>query len=96
MGISFAHGSQKDGYWRPCGDYGCLNLIATPDKCPMSNMMQDLANGLHGCTILTKIDLKKGDYQMSVVVEDFLKTAIITPFGLFEYFFTRFGLFHTT
>jgi hypothetical protein len=54
--------------------------------------MQDLSNGLHGCTIFSKIDLVKGYHQIHVATEDIPKTAIITPFGLFEYLFTLFGL----
>jgi hypothetical protein len=54
--------------------------------------MQDLSNGLHSCTIFSKIDLVKGYHQIPVATEDIPKTAIITPFGLFEYLFTPFGL----
>ncbi len=43
---------KKDGSWRPCADYRCLNL-ETSDKYPLPNM-QDLSNGLHGCTIFFK------------------------------------------
>jgi hypothetical protein len=75
---------KKDGSWRPCGDYCHLNLITTPDKYPLPNM-QDLANGLHDCTIFPKMDLVKDYYQIPVAGEDIPKTAIITPFGLLEY-----------
>jgi hypothetical protein len=45
---------QKDGSWRPCGDYRHLSLVTTPDKYHLPNM-QDLSNGLHGCNLLSKI-----------------------------------------
>ncbi len=51
--------AKKDGSWRPCGDYRRLNTVTTPDRYPLPNM-QDLANGLDGCTIFSKIDLVKG------------------------------------
>ena len=54
--------------------------------------MQDLANHLHGATIFSKLDLVKGYHQVTVREEDKAKTAIITPFGLFEYNFMPFGL----
>jgi cytoskeleton-associated protein 5 len=54
--------------------------------------MQDLSNSLHSCTIFSKIDLVKGYHQIPVATEDNPKTAIITPFGLFDYLFTPFGL----
>jgi hypothetical protein len=82
---------KKDGSWRPCGDYRRLNLVTTSDKYPLPNM-QDLSNGLHCCTIFSKIDLVKGYHQIPVGTEDIPKTSIITPFGLFEYLFTPFGL----
>jgi hypothetical protein len=58
--------------------------------------MQDLSNGLHGCNIFTKIDLVKGYHQILVAAADISKMAIITPFGLFEYLFTPFGLSNTS
>jgi hypothetical protein len=82
---------KKDGSWRPGGDYRRLNLVTTPDKYPLPNM-QDLSNGPHGCTVFSKIDLVKGYHQTPVAIDDIPKTAIITPFGLFEYLFTPFGL----
>ncbi len=80
MGISFAR-----------GDYRRFNLVTTPDKYPLPNM-QDLSNGLQGCTVFSKIDLVKGYHQIPVSTEDIPKTAIITPFCLFKYLFTPFGL----
>jgi hypothetical protein len=54
--------------------------------------MEDLSNGLHVCNIFSKIDLVTGYHQIPVAAADISKTAIITPFGLFEYLFTPFGL----
>ncbi len=54
--------------------------------------MQNLSNCLHGCTVFSKIYLVKGYRQIPVTTEDIPKTAIITPFDLFEYLFTPFGL----
>jgi hypothetical protein len=67
---------KNDGSWQPCGNYRCLNLVTIPDKYPLPNM-QYLSNGLHGCTIFSKIDLVKGYYQISVATEDIPKTTII-------------------
>ena len=49
--------------------------------------MHDCESGLAGCTIFSKVDLVKGYHQVPVRAEDVPKTAIATPFGLFE--FTR-------
>jgi cleavage and polyadenylation specificity factor subunit 1 len=82
---------KKDGSWQPWGDYHRLNLVTTLDKYPLPNM-QDLSNGLHGCTVFSKIDLVTGYHQIPVATEDIPNTEIIMPFGLFEYLFTPFRL----
>jgi hypothetical protein len=65
--------------------------VTTPEKYPLPNM-QDLSNGLHGSTIFSQSDLVKDYHQIPVATEDIPKTAIILPFGLFEYLFSPFGL----
>jgi hypothetical protein len=67
---------KKDESWRPCGDYRHLNLVTILDKYPLSDM-QNLSDGLHRCTIFSKIDLVKGYHQIPVATEDIPKTAII-------------------
>jgi hypothetical protein len=89
---SLLHMVQKaDRSWRPCGDYRHLNLLTEPDCYPLPNM-NDITSCLAGCTVFSKLDLKKGYHQIPVLPADIPKTAIITPFGLFEYVRMPFGL----
>jgi hypothetical protein len=82
---------KSDGSWRPCGDFRRLNLVTEPDVYPLPNML-DFAAKAAGCTVFSKIDLRKGYHQIPVNPADVPKTAITTPFGLFEYLRMPFGL----
>jgi len=82
---------KSDGTWRPCGDFRLLNDATVPDRYTSPNLA-DLTARLEGCTIFSKLDLRKGYLQVPVAKEDVAKTAVITPFGLFEFLRMPFGL----
>lgn len=82
---------KKSRDWRPWGDYHALNAATIPCRYPLLNI-QDHTTSLHEAKIFFKIDLAKGYHQVSVALEDIFKTAITTPFGLFEFLQIPFGL----
>lgn len=82
---------KPDGDFRFCGDYRALNRVTIPDRYPVPYITDFTAN-LHGMKIFSKIDLKKAFDQIEVHPDDVPKTAITTPFGLFEFKFMTHGL----
>lgn len=82
---------KKNGQWRFCGDYRRLNAVTIPDRYPIA-FLQDFAHQLHGKKVFSKIDLIRAYYQIPVAPGDVPKTAVITPFGLFEFNVMTFGL----
>ena len=82
---------RKDGTVRPCRDYRRLNGRTLGDSYP-SPHLHDFTASLAGSKIFSKVDLVKGYHQIPVHAEDIPKTAIATPFGLFEFVRMPFGL----
>ena len=83
--------TKSDGTYRCVGDYRRLNAITTPDRYQIPNI-NSLATKLHNKKFFTKIDLSSAYHQLPLHPKDSDKSAISTPFGLFQYNYMPFGL----
>ncbi|GFS49807.1 hypothetical protein TNCV_4344691 [Trichonephila clavipes] len=82
---------KSDSTVRPVGDYRQLNSVTEFDSYPMP-YLNDFAHALHGKKIFSKIDIFKAFHQIPIAECDILKTAVTTPWGLYEYTHLCFGL----
>ena len=76
------------GDWRPCRNYRALNQITVRDSYPEPRLS---LFALHDKHVFNKLDLVKTYHQISMRSDDIEKTAITTPFGLFEFLRMPFG-----
>ena len=82
--------AKKDGSIRPCVDYRALNKCTEPDSYTMPRV-DDLMQTISG-KVFSQLDLKDGFHQIEVAEKDIEKTAVATPWGLYEYLRMPFGL----
>lgn len=82
---------KADGSIRPCGDYRALNKKTIPDRYGVPNL-RDFNTLLAGTKIYSTLDIQRAFHHIPIAPEDIPKTAIITPFGLYEYVRMGFGL----
>ncbi|GFU82257.1 transposon Tf2-8 polyprotein [Trichonephila clavipes] len=75
---------KSDSTVRPVGDYRQLNSVTEFDSYPMP-YLNDFAHALHGKKIFSKIDIFKAFHQIPIAECDIPKTAVTTPWGLYEY-----------
>ncbi|GFT32191.1 retrovirus-related Pol polyprotein from transposon 17.6 [Trichonephila clavipes] len=75
----------------PVGDYRQLNSVTEFDSYLMP-YLNDFAHALHGKKIFSKIDIFKAFHQIPIAECDIPKTAVTTPWGLYEYTHLCFGL----
>jgi len=83
--------TKKDGTVRPCGNYRLLNSATVPDSYPLL-LITDIFHRITSSTIFSTIDLHKVYHQVPVNPTDIAKTAVTTPFSLFEYIRMPFGM----
>ncbi|XP_076843062.1 uncharacterized protein LOC143487779 [Brachyhypopomus gauderio] len=82
---------KKDGTVRFCCDYRRLNLVTCKDAYPLPRVEESL-DALGNAQLFSTLDLTAGYFQVAVCEEDREKTAVTTPFGLFEWCRMPFGL----
>ena len=82
---------KPDGSWRFVADYTRLNNVTIKDNY-IPPRIDDLLARVPPNSVFTKLDLQKAFFQIPIEKEDQPKTAVITPFGLYEYTVMSMGL----
>lgn len=82
---------KPDNSWRFVADYSALNNVTRKDQY-MPPRIDDLLSRIPRACVFSKLDLQKAFYLIPIRKEDQHKTAVATPFGLYEYTVMPMGL----
>jgi hypothetical protein len=82
---------KKNGSLRLCCDFRQINKISVKQSWPLPNI-SELIDKLQGAKYFSTLDLVSGYMQLRLHPDDQPKTAIRTPFGLYEWKTLCFGL----
>ena len=82
---------KKDGSVRFCYDYRKLNNVKHRDAYPLPRVEESL-DALGHAQVFSSLDLTAGYFQVAVTEQDQEKTAVTTPFGLYQWTRMPFGL----
>ncbi|CAB3989530.1 Hypothetical predicted protein [Paramuricea clavata] len=82
---------KKDGGLRVCVDFRKINAKTIRDAYPLPGI-SDTLEALEGARWFCSLDIQSGYLQVRVAEKDKPKTALTTPFGLYEFNRMPFGL----
>jgi hypothetical protein len=82
---------KKNNEWRMCVDYTDLNRHRPKDHFGLPRIDQ-VIDSMAGCVLLCFLDCYLGYHQIALKEEDQIKTAFITPYGIYAYKTMSFGL----
>ena len=86
---------KKDGSVRVCVDFHKINKVTVLDPYCIP-LVTDIVDRVADCQYLSKLDLNQGFHQVPLAEDVQMKTAIITPFGKFQFTTMPFGLVNST
>ncbi|RWR99670.1 Retrovirus-related Pol polyprotein from transposon 17.6-like protein, partial [Dinothrombium tinctorium] len=71
--------------YRLLGDFRGLNATIKNDNNYPLPRIDDLIDSIYGSSVFSKLDSHSGFFTLRIAEKDKFKTAIITPYGLFEF-----------